>query len=193
MKNTEIVLSEIYKIISYNVFDGRLPVCDFQVVDTTRAKSGWSYKIKNSHYFITISFQHLGDENSVILLNMMHQIIHVFLSSKGVDGTCNHGAYHNKLFREVAEQHGVICSFEHGIGYQTIEITDELIRKINIPDLRKRLNDGMEKDINAMPERKSRTKFICPECRRMATAGKTMKLYCGWCMIEMEKKTTKDK
>lgn len=186
----ERVLTQAYDLINYNYFDGRLPVVSFSVRVAKQTKNGWGVNKEHEVYLIYVYDYCLFEDVESIYIGLMHQISHIINAENNVKDTSRKGQYHNKAFKKVAEKNGLITRRTDANGFDAVGIKKEVLDKIIIPDLRRRLNQAIEKDMaierNQSKRIKKMVRFCCPNCKRKATAGLTMKLVCGYCMVEME-------
>lgn len=126
-----------------------------------------------------------------ILTTLMHEMIHLYCSMNGIDDTSRKGAYHNRRFKNVAEDHGfyyVGDSPDPKIGFSNIQFTEETKAivegfKINAGAFglaRKTFGTG-EKE----PKKSNIIKWVCPSCGDIIRSSKpSIKAYC---MNDMEK------
>lgn len=184
----EQVVEELYSTIRDNLFQEPMPACSVSIRKMTRSISGWGYIYNNGMYFIYVSLDALKQSEEDVLHNMIHQMVHIYCDSHGISNTCRGKQWHNQNFKMYAERFGLICSLKKNRGWETIGITQPSIRIIDFDHLCERLQDAMKKDGSRIVFGDEQTKFQCPLCKRVATSGYTMRLWCGWCMVEMERK-----
>lgn len=185
----ENVLMKTYNSINYNLFDGRLPASQFLVRDFSRTKKGWSVVKEDGMYNICIFEEELLEDLNIVYMNLIHQCIHIFHMENGISDTSREGRYHNKKFKQAAESLGLIIEYSKESGHDTVDILEETIEKIAIPNLRRTLNEAIDKDLESTMRTKKviegKVRYYCPKCKRTAVAASTTKLICGHCNMEM--------
>lgn len=184
---SEQVLQKMYENINYNLFNGRLPVVEFSVRVKSKLKNGWNVKKKKEIYEIIVYDYCLFEETQEIYIRMLHQIIHILNMEAGELDTSRNGQYHNKVFRHRAIQYGLITERTESSGHDTVGIRKDILKKIKLKNDRKLLNDAIEKDMDIEMKSMSEKKcgYICPVCKKKAVSGSTMKLICGYCLVDM--------
>lgn len=58
-------------------------------------------------YEINICAEHLARPFEQVAETLLHEMVHLYNLQIGVQGTSRNGTYHNKKFKEAAEQHGL--------------------------------------------------------------------------------------
>lgn len=113
--------------------------------DTTKGAYGWctswkAWKEADSedkdagYYEINICAEHLTRKFEELCGTLLHEMVHLWNLQNGVQDTSRGGTYHNKKFKEVAEQHGLIIEQHPKYGWTLTKLNDEaqeFIRKMN--------------------------------------------------------------
>lgn len=184
----EQVLTNLYKKINEQIFHGILPPVLFKIYRGQRSQSGWAvvYQEYNHTYIITVSQARITDNEQLIYSNMFHQIIHILNHEQNILDTSRQGRYHNKKFKLQGEKIGCQMRRDNYYGFSDIVVPDQLIDKIGFNNLASRLKNASENDKNRVANRKGKiVTFYCPVCNRTAKASDSMKLYCGFCNVQM--------
>jgi hypothetical protein len=97
--------------------------------------------------------------------------------------TSRSGNYHNKLFKKIAETHGLKVECVQKIGWSHTELTDETAAMLT-----EFLNDNPETMIYRLPvihgqsvKNSSTRKYICPICGQSVRATKAVNIMCADC------------
>ena len=110
--------------------------------DTTKGAYGWctSWKAwkqagsedKDAGYYeINICAEHLTRKFEELCGTLLHEMVHLWNLQNGVQDTSRGGTYHNKKFKEVAEQHGLIIEQHPKYGWTLTKLNEETKQFIN--------------------------------------------------------------
>lgn len=167
--------------------------------DTTKGAYGWctSWKAwkqagsedKDAGYYeINICAEHLTRKFEELCGTLLHEMVHLWNLQNGVQDTSRGGTYHNKKFKEVAEQHGLIIEQHPKYGWTLTKLNEETKQFINS------LGDtgfGIYRDSAAKIKTKktssqSSRKYVCPCCGLIIRATKEVRVQCMDCETQME-------
>lgn len=141
---------------------------------------------------------------ATLLHEMCHQYNDTILDMKDCSGSGN--TYHNKVFKQTAESHGLIVNRSDRYGWSHTEPGDKLIEWIlenNIQDIRLSRSDidslGNVKPTtttkdkgegeNTEGKKKSNVRrYVCPQCGMIVRSTKDVNVGCWDCMVQMERK-----
>jgi len=197
-------LEHMYNSINEDFFNGELP----QVIITVQSKPGtyghssrakvWKRKEDNL-YEINIAAEVLSLPIEETVDTITHECIHLSCRLKGIQETSNNGYYHNKVFKRLAEEHGLTCVYTgsrygwnttpsdnliaYAIekGWNEIQISRNTIQSIRIGAI-----DGSSSSVREPGVRTSSTrKLICTGCKQTVRATKKVNILCGNCMLPM--------
>jgi hypothetical protein len=115
-------------------------------------------------------------------------MVHLWNLQNGVQDTSRGGTYHNKKFKEVAQQHGLIIEQHPKYGWTLTKLNEETKQFINS------LGDtgfGIYRDSAAKIKTKktssqSSRKYVCPCCGLIIRATKEVRVQCMDCETQME-------
>ena len=196
-------LEHMFNSINTDFFNGELP----QVIITVQSKPGtyghssrakvWKRK-EDDLYEINIAAEVLSLPIEETIDTICHESIHLYCRVNGIQETSNNGYYHNKIFKQLAEEHGLTCVYtgsrygwntvpgENLIayaiekGWNEIQISCNTIQPIKISAAG---STGAGKEPG---ERTSSTrKLICTGCKQTVRATKKVNILCGDCMLPM--------
>ena len=130
--------------------------------------------------------------------------MHIYCRVNGIGEVSRHGSYHNKKFKELAEEHGLICVYtgstygwnttakdndkllEYALekGYTELQISRRSSRPIRIAVGGAASHGGIRPQGEKRPS--STRKLICPGgCGQTVRATKRVNIICGCCMVPM--------
>lgn len=140
------------------------------------------------YYEINICAEHLTRTFEELCGTLLHEMVHLWNLQNGVKDTSRGGTYHNKKFKEVAEQHGLIIEQHPKYGWTITHLNEEAKQFIS------GLGDtgfGIYRDSAANIKTKktssqSSRKYVCPCCGTIVRATKVVRISCMDCEMEME-------
>ncbi len=193
--NTKRELQFLFRVLNENIFHNQFLVPQIYISVNTRCKN-WRCNPfgDKGQYVITIHEGKLEDDFETIVMNMLHQMIHIFCFEHGLKDTSRDMRYHNKIFYREGIKRGLVFSFEPKKGYITEGIGGgvralfkaELRQEERIKDAVKRDKELKETAKKNKPIRPFPVKMKCPVCGMKARAKKTGSLICGKCNVYME-------
>ena len=151
-------------------------------------------KIMNSGYYeINICAEHLSRPYIDTCTTLLHEMVHLHNLQKGINDTSRAGMYHNKKFKQAAEEHGLIVSKDITYGWCITELSPETNRWIldtcpyedNFSIYR--FNIQKMKDLSKQSTKQSTRKYVCPICGNIVRATKDIHVICGDCNVTFEK------
>ena len=190
-------LSTMYDFFNEKLFNGELvkPVITISPDEKNKA-FGWITRDKlwkenendEGMYEINISAQFLNRPLSEITSTLIHEMCHQFARVNNFKDTARSGSFHNKLFKEIAEDHGLNAEYVHGRGWTATSLSEGT----------EKLLHGFLKDnpqtlvYREMPIKVKRVrdvsvwKYICPDCEASVRATKAVNVVCGDCNKQMQ-------
>lgn len=197
LENINAELNRLFDVFNFHYYNDEIqkPVIIVQTNGKSKGTMGWCSckKIwrnsqKNEYYYeITICGEYLYRSVEKICLTLLHEMVHLYCVEHNIKDTSRRNIYHNKKFKEVAEQHGLIIEYDKRIGWSITKLTDEAktfvqnnankevfvltrITKINLAE------DGGEEE-----PKQSMRKYICPGCGTIIRATKDVNVQCVDC------------
>ncbi len=192
--NTKRELQFLFRTLNENVFYNQFLTPQIYISVNTRCKN-WSCNPfgNKGQYMITVHEEKLEDDFETIVMNMLHQMIHIFCFEHGLKDTSRNMRYHNKIFYQEGMKRGLLFSFEPTKGYITEGIGKE-IKILFQKELQQeeRVKEAVKKD-RALRRTEEKNKPIppfpvkmkCPVCGMKARAKKKGSLICGKCNVYM--------
>lgn len=191
-------LGKLYDFINKHMFGGELvkPVITVQVDSRNKAYGWWSLqkvwkesKDDEGVHELNMCAQYLNRPIENIAETMIHEMCHQFASVHNLQDCSRSGVYHNKLFKQIAESHGLNVVKVDKIGWSQTSLTSETANII-----RKFVTHNEENVIYRSPlstnttiKSSSTRKYVCPCCHTSVRATKQVNIMCADCneyMIE---------
>lgn len=151
-------------------------------------KKNWKQGEKERHE-INISGDYLDRPINEIIATLMHEMVHLYCIMNKIKDTTRANIYHNRKFKEVAENHGLSIEYNEHIGFSITKLQKETeiwvkenIKIVSFKIYKKRktiTESGKEK-----PKQSTR-KYICPSCGLIVRATKDCKIACIECNEKM--------
>ena len=190
-------LSRLYDYCNAKLFDGELvkPVITVQQ-DEKNGTNGWWSCAKvwkenaedDGEHELNITAQQLNrplyatDKDSVCS-TLIHEMCHQYAQTNNMQDTSRSGNYHNKLFKTIAEKHGLKVECVQTIGWSHTTLTEETAALIA-----EFVKDNPASVIYRIPVLKgqrvktsSTRKYICPCCGQSVRATKVVNIKCADC------------
>ncbi len=139
-------------------------------------------------YHINISSDYLDRSVYDVLSTLVHEMCHLYNLQQGIQDTSRSNIYHNKIFKDTAEAHGLNCEHIDKAGWARTSCTDKLKLWIdenitfNSFHVYKQRTDNTDK--HTKPKQSSR-KYVCPCCGLIVRATKEAHISCIDCNEEM--------
>ena len=185
-------LERLYDYCNEKLFNNELdkPVITVQL-DSKNKTNGWFTPAKvwkhadtdEGAHEINITAQQLNRPIREIASTMIHEMCHYYAELNNMQDTSRSGTYHNKLFKKIAETHGLTVECVQTIGWSHTELTDETAALIA-----EFVKDNPDSVIYRLPVMKgqcvktsSTRKYICPVCGQSVRATKTVNIMCADC------------
>ena len=196
-------LTELYRIfheLEQNLFKKPLeePIILIQstkkkILGTCSVHKIWENKKvqKKEKYEITIVAESLKRKTEEIIETLLHEMIHLYCSLNDIKDTSNNYVYHNKKYKEEAENCGLEVSYQQTIGWAVTKLkpeTQKLIKKFNIKEnvfdyYRKSFATSLNKKVEY-------NKYGCPDCNLKLSSYKLLNLICCDCNKPLELRDT---
>lgn len=113
-------------------------------------------------------------------------MVHLWNLQTDVQDTSRGGTYHNKKFKAVAEEHGLIIDQHPKYGWTITSLNGQAAEFIKGMD-----GQGFKLYRSKIPKIKtssssSSRKYVCPGCGMIIRATKEVNVICGDCNVEFE-------
>ena len=194
---TVMYLSKMYDFFNEKLFSGELIKPMITINPDERNKSyGWITRDRlwkesekdEGMYEINLSAQYLNRPISETAATLIHEMCHQWARVNNFKDTTRLGSFHNKLFRQIAEDHGLNVEFNHGHGWSVTKL-DKSTERLLQDFIEKNPNQFVYRVMPIKPKRVrnvSVRKYVCPECESSVRATKAVNLVCGDCMRRLQ-------
>ena len=189
-------LGTIYDFVNDKLFGGELvkPVITIQA-DERNKTNGWWTRGKvwresaedEGEHELNMTAQQLNRPIGEIVSTLIHEMCHQYATAHDMKDTSRSGNYHNKLFKKIAEAHGLHVECVAKIGWSHTSLTDETAAMIaeftaeNPPAVIYRV-PVMKSQIT---KNTSTRKYVCPVCGQSVRATKRVNIMCMDCNAPM--------
>ena len=203
-------LNKIFDLLNAEYFENTLSRPTITIQSTPKAyghfslrEDTWISKLGGTHE-INVGAGTLSRPIEDVVATLLHEMVHYYNYENGIQDCSRGNTYHNKRFKQAAEERGLNVSHSDKYGWSHTEPTEELIDFVienDLTDILINRNDGMSfftgktgthsggVEITGKPPRTSSTrKYICPCCGMSVRATRTVRIACIDCeeqMVEM--------
>jgi hypothetical protein len=188
-------LDNLFEVFNNEFYNGELqkPIITVSP-DTTSGAYGWatSWKawqhdgVEDGLYEINICAEHLNRPFEDICETLLHEMVHLWNLQNDIKDTSRGGKYHNKKYKDSAEQHGLNVQQDSKYGWTITslnEVAKGVIGKVN-GDV---FQMHRTKIVKVASKRKSSSrKYVCPMCGLSIRATKEVNIVCGDCQETMK-------
>ena len=171
--------------------------------DTTKGAYGWctSWRawsnkdpeeveaMKNEGFYeINICAEYLSRPFDKVAETLLHEMVHLWNLQQGVQDTSRSGTYHNKKYKEAAEQHGLSVEKDAKYGWTKTKLSPEAKAFVDgLQDRKFQLFRKKELKFSGSSKTKQSTrKYVCPGCGCIIRATKEVNVICGDCEMKFE-------
>lgn len=169
--------------------------------DTTKGAYGWctswkawgkakedeEQKDDEGYYEINLCAEYLSRPFEDVAETLLHEMVHLYNLQVGIQDTSRGGTYHNKKFKEAAEQHGLIAEATGKYGYTNTSLNAEAKAFVDkMADKKFELFRKPVPKISGKSKASSSRKYVCPMCGCIIRATKEVHVICGDCDVEFE-------
>lgn len=130
-------LNSIFKKLNDHFFNGKLikPFILIQgkvkkhTLGTCSTAPIWEQKVESGNeadrrYEITLSGEYLNRPTEEIVSTLLHEMVHLYCSLNNIKDTSNNCVYHNKRFKQEAQDHGLDVAKAPTIGWSVTTLTE---------------------------------------------------------------------
>lgn len=204
-------LEKIFRALNADSFNGELDEPIITIQDTPTAYGHvtvwktWSVK-ENRQRELNIAAGTLQRPIEDVVATMLHEMVHLYNLQHEIQDCSRGGTYHNKKFRDEAQKHMLQIEHHEKYGWTITKPTEELIDYIinkgweeimmNRTSLPFSIGGGnssgsSDKSTGTAATEKPKTKsnsrkYVCPKCKAIIRATRTVNVICGDCNIPFE-------
>ena len=190
-------LSKMYDFFNEKLFCGDLekPVITINPDEKNKAY-GWITRDKlwkenendEGTYEINLSAQFLNRPIFETAATLIHEMCHQWARVNHFQDTARSGSYHNKLFRKIAEDHGLEVELNGGRGW-SVTTLKESTKGLLQGFIEQNPSTIVYRTMPIKPKRVrnvSVRKYVCPDCEASVRATKAVNVVCGDCNQQMQ-------
>ncbi len=186
-------LEDLFSNFNTKFFNGELqqPIITVSP-DVTKGAYGWCTSWKawkrndedEGQYEINLCSEHLNRPFEETCCTLIHEMVHLLNLQNEIQDTSRSGLYHNKKFKEAAEEHGLVVEKDAKYGYCRTTLTDWALEYIN--GINGSAFNLYRSKMNKLSSSKgsSSRKYICPCCGTIVRATKEVRITCSDCDVE---------
>lgn len=195
-------LEHLFNLLNSELFNGELPAVIISVNPTPKAYGhyttfdAWQFADGTSRREINIGAGTLNLDLCEIAGVMVHEMCHCYADTcLHVQDCGRNGQYHNRIFRDIATSHGLLCQHDSRYGWTITSPSDELLDIVAVHDELRDIEmfrpdlcggsgeyGGSGHTGTAAPTKQSSRKLVCPCCKTIIRATKTVRVICADCM-----------
>ena len=191
-------LNKIFKLLNKQFFEDKLvePIILIQTkskkhtLGTCSTNPIWEKKgnDKDKRYEITLSGKYLNRSIEEIVSTLFHECVHLYCSLNNIKDTSNSHVYHNKKFKEEAENRGLIIEKDKIIGWSLTKLAEPTIKLISNWKIDNTAFDYWRnsKELKVEKPKTTLNKYKCLQCETKITSAKTLNIICGDCNKKFE-------
>ena len=195
-------LNKVFKLINEEYFNNELEVPTITIQSTVGAyghvsvNKVWHNDTVATHE-LNLSADYLNRPIENIVATLIHEGCHLYAMQNGIKDTSNRGVYHNKRFKALAEDRGLIIEKHSRYGWTITTPSEATINFCIDNDLQEVLitrhtgitftGVGTGKNGNGTPvkptapKKGNSIKWICPCCGAIVRSTKILNIVCGDC------------
>ena len=196
-------LNKVFKLINSEYFDNELEMPTIPIQSTVGAyghvttSKVWKTESGKASYELNIGADYLDRPIENIVATLIHEGCHLYAMQNGIKDTSNRGVYHNKRFKALAEDRGLIIEKHSRYGWTITTPSEATINFCIDNDLQEVLitrhtgitftGVGTGKNGNGTPvkptapKKGNSIKWICPCCGAIVRSTKILNIVCGDC------------
>ena len=197
--NKEKDIKIIFSYIDSEYFDYSLQNVNIKIdLKSSPDKQKPYYQHIGDNYTLNIPLLILTRSSKNIAEFLFHEMIHLYAAIRNIKVSTRKGVYHNKTFKSLAENRGLIIDRTDNHGWSNLSVPKdhEVIRMID--NLRIKITDDNQiiQEYEKKEEQRKKTKLIgyrCPICKCSVFSSKDVELYCMKCNVPLITKEEYDK
>ena len=200
-------LNKMFDLLNQRFFENTLSRPTITIQSTPKAyghfslrKDTWISKLGGTHE-INIGAGTLSRPIEEVAATLLHEMVHYYNHENGIQDCSRGNTYHNKKFKEAAEQRGLCISHSDKYGWSHTKPADELLEFVLENDLTDILlnrneatsfqiggtgtHSGGAVVIGTKPRTSSTRKYVCTCCGMSVRATKVVRIACMDCDEQM--------
>ena len=195
-------LEMLFEAFNRHFFNGELETPVIAVhPDTTKGAYGWCTAWKawqgakeGGYYEINICAEHLSRPFDQTCGTLIHEMVHLKNLQDKVQDTSRSEKYHNKRFKETAEQHGLVVGQDEKYGWCRTKLSEATADWLNFEYPKEngfslqRIKGKMGLAPGKSSKSSSSRKYVCPDCGTIIRATREVNVTCADCGVDFEER-----
>ena len=199
-------LNKVFDLLNAEFFESELSRPTITIQSTPKAyghfslrEDTWVSKLGGTHE-INIGAGPLSRPIEEVSATLLHEMVHYYNHIHGIQDCSRGNTYHNRKFREAAEERGLIVTHSDKYGWSHTSPSDRLLEFILDNDLTDILINRNEYSgfqiggtgthsgtgiVGVAPRKSSSRKYVCPCCGMSVRATKMVNIACLDCAEQM--------
>lgn len=191
-KNVE-SLNKMFDRLNAKYFGGTLEhptitiQCDVKAYGHFTCKRVWTDAQEKGTHEINISPNFKRTKYDIVG-TLMHEMVHAYAHANGIKDTSRQGRYHNKDFKKLAEERGLIIEYADVIGWSVTRPSESLCAFVDETRIKfcDCFRDGERKEPKDAKPRPKKYKYKCPVCElTIETVNESARIMCITCNSEL--------
>lgn len=190
-------LESLFSKFNEHFYEGKIekPIITISP-DSTSGSYGWCTCWKawakadseeDGYYEINMCAEHMNRPFKEICATLLHEMVHLWNLQNDIQDTSRSGTYHNKKFKTVAEEHGLIIEKDDKYGWTKTTLNEETeIYVAGLDDNGFGLYRKQALNTSTSKSKQSTRKYVCPICGCIIRATKEVRVMCVDCDVEFE-------
>lgn len=198
-------LNKVFKLVNAEYFKDELETPTITIQSSVAAyghisvSKVWKTENGKASYELNVSADYLDRPIENVVATLIHESCHLYAMMSGIKDTSNQGIYHNKKFKEIAENKGHLIIERHEKYGWTItspseetidfcirnELSDILISRNSYSGFAitgtSKAGNSTPTATPATPKKSKSIKWVCPCCGSIVRSGKILNIVCGDC------------
>ena len=185
-------LEELFDIFNEKFYNNELdkPIISIQS-DMKRGAYGWCTTYEawetvdgNKYYEINMCAEYMNRSLEEICGTLLHEMAHLYNLSHGIKD-CNESQYHNKHFKDAAEDHGLIVE-KTKYGWAQTTVNDEAKEFISTLNYSFGIARKQIERNKTIKKKNPTLKYVCPSCNTKIYSIKPLNVTCDECNEKFE-------
>lgn len=198
-------LNKVYDLLNEDFFEGALSRPTITIQSSPKAyghfslrEDTWISKNGVSHE-INIGAGTLARPIEEVVATLLHEMVHYHNYQNGVQDCSRGNTYHNRRFRDAAEERGLIVQHHERYGWSVTSPGDRILEFVlenDLSDILINRNEFTGFQITGIgthsgthtplpPQKSSTRKYVCPCCGNSVRATKIVNIACMDCKKQM--------
>lgn len=193
LTNTIEKLESLFSKFNEHFFDNELQKPMITVSPDTRGAYGWfttwkawqdnSDKLSNGCYEINLCAEYIARPFFETCGTLLHEMVHLCDLQRGIKDVSRGSQYHNKRFKETAEQHGLLVEKTEKYGFSYTKLSESSKKWIETHCIDENQFNIYRDSPPKLKSKQSTKKYVCPLCETIIRATRKVNVKCADCGV----------